>query len=149
MAGNPNVQQGTLNRLKASVVFAAVPELNVIPAFLGKEMLSIAFDGSATTYVPTATGAVTSPEPYQKATLTIHLLKTQALAPAFKARLEKNSLLGDCTVWPDVQTGQGITNYPLVNCSIENVREVMFDGMNPGWVVVIGGYYIINNDLWN
>lgn len=146
---NPNIPQGTLNRLKASVTLADVPELNVTPAFLGREMIGLSFDGAATTYTQTATGAVTSPEPYQKTTLTIHLLKTQALAPAYKARLEANSLLGDITVYPDVNTGVGITPYALNNCAIESVREVKFDGMDAGWVVTIGGFYIINNNLWN
>lgn len=145
---NPNVLQGTLNRLKSSVVIATSPELNVTPAFLGKEMVHLAPEGPVTTFIDTSTGVVTSPEPYQKITLTIHLLKTQALAPAYKARLQANSLLGDITVWPDVQTGVGLTNYQLSNCAIENVREMAFDGADAGWVVMIKGIYYINNDLW-
>lgn len=146
---NPNVQQGTLNRLKVSVVLASAPELNITPSYLGKEMLSTSFDGDATTSIPTATGAVQSPEPYQKVTITVHLLKTQNLASAYKARMEANSLLGDITVWPDVQTGQGLTNYPFTNCAIQGVREVKFDGMDPGWVLTLSGYYLINNNLWD
>ncbi len=147
--GNPNVRQGTLNRLKVSLVFADFPELNITPSFLGKEMIRIAFDGKITTFVPTTAGAVTSPEPYQKVMVTAHLLKTQALAPLFKAKLEANSLLGDCTVWPDVQTGDGLPNYAFTNCAIEDIRELGFDGMDAGFAVSIGGYYIINSDLWN
>lgn len=146
---NPNVQQGTLNRLKVSVVIADSPELNVTPSFLGKEMVSVTFDGDATVFIDTATGAVTSPEPYLKATIAIHLLKTQALAPLYKARMEDNSILGDLTVWPDVQTGQGIPPYGFINCAIKNVRELNLNGVDAGWVVMLGGYYIVNNSLWN
>lgn len=149
MPTNPNVRQGTLNRLKASVNWNDFPELNVTPPFLGKEMLRLAFEGKATSFIPTTTGAVTSPEPYQKATLTMHLLKTQALAPQYKAQLEFNSLLGDCTVWPDVQTGTGLDNYQIVNCAIEDIREIAFDGVDAGYVVVIGGYYQINAALFD
>lgn len=145
---NPNVQQGTLNRLKASVVWRDFPELNVTPAFLGKEMIRLNFEGKITTFIPTTTGAVTSPEPYQKITLTIHLLKTQILAPLYKDQLEFSSLLGDGTVWPDVQTGQGLPNYQINNCAIEDVRELAFDGVDAGWAVVIGGYYTVNSALW-
>lgn len=146
---NPNVPQGTLNRLKASVVWNNFPQLNVTPAFLGKEMIRLGFEGKATTFIPTTTGAVTSPEPYQKITVTIHLLKTQALAPLYKDQLEANSLLGDGTIWPDVQTGQGLSNYQITNCAIEEVREIGFDGADAGWVIMIGGYYLINANLWN
>lgn len=145
---NPNVPQGTLNRLKASVVFADHSELNVTAAYLGKEMLRLAFEGKATTYINTAAGAITSREPYQKTTLTIHLLKTQSLAPLFKAKIEDDSLIGDCTVWPDVSLGTGLPPYNLTNCSIEDVREIGMDGMDAGWVITIGGYYIINNSAW-
>lgn len=146
---NPNVQQGTLNRLKASVVLADFPALNVTPAFLGREMIGIEFEGDIVTYVQTSTGAVTSPEPYQKITVTIHLLKTQALASAYKKQLEANALLGDITVYPDVQTGQGLTTYAFTNCSIQRVMPLKMDGMDAGWAAVIGGYYLINNNLWN
>lgn len=146
---NPNVQQGTLNRLKASVVWNDYPELNVTPSFLGKEMVRLSFEGKITEFIPTTTGAVTSPQPYQKVTFTMHLLKTQALAPLYKAQLEDSSLLGDCTLWPDVQTGTGLSSYSFQNCAIEDIRELAFDGNDAGFSVVIGGYYIVNNALWN
>lgn len=149
MAGNPNVAQGTLNRLKASVVLADAPELNVTPPYLGKDMISTALDGPVTTQIDTATGAVQSAEPYQKVTITIHLLKTQALAPAYKARMESNAILGDITVWPDVQPGQGLTPYGFTNCAIQGVREINFNGLDAGWVLMISGYYQINNSLYN
>lgn len=146
---NPNVPQGTLNRLKSSVVIAAFPALNATPSFMGKEMVGLDFEGDIVTYVTTSTGAITSPEPYQKITLTIHLLKTQNLANLYKAQLEANALLGDITVYPDVQPGEGLTTYSLSNCAIQRVSPLKFDGMDAGWVVVIGGQYYVNNQLWN
>ena len=146
---NTNVPQGTLNRLKASVVWDGFPQLNVTPPFLGKEMIRLAFEGDITTQIKTSTGVVTSPEPYQMITLTMHLLKTQALAPLYKAQIEASSLLGSGTVWPDVQTGLGLTNYQISNCSIMGVRELAFDGADAGWAVTIGGQYFINANLWN
>lgn len=149
MPNNPNVRQGTLNRLKASVTWNEFPELNVTPSFLGKEMIRLAFEGKVTTFIPTTTGAVTSPEPYQKITLTMHLLKTQFLAPLYKAQIEFSSLLGDGTIYPDVQTGTGLDNYQITNCAIEDIRELGFDGMDAGFAVVIGGYYLTNAALFN
>lgn len=142
-------QQGTLNRLKSSVVISAFPELNATPAFMGKEMVGLDFEGDIVTYINTSTGTVTSPEPYQKITLTIHLLKTQSLANQYKAQLEANALLGDITVYPDVVPGSGLTTYSLSNCAIQRVNPLKFDGMDAGWVVVIGGQYFVNNQLFN
>ena len=90
MAGtNPLVSQGSLNRLRASVVWPDNPTLNVTASYLGKEGVSLALDGEATTFINTLVGAVTSPEPYQMITLTIHLLKTQGLASLYKSQQEK------------------------------------------------------------
>lgn len=146
---NPNVPQGTLNRLATSLVINNFPELNVIPSFLGKEMITLGFSGDITTMIQTTTGTVTSPEPYQMVVITVHLLKTQALAPAYKAQLELNSLLGDITAWPDVQPGVALPPYQCSNCAITEVRELAFNGVDAGWAVVIKGTYIVNSALFN
>lgn len=144
--GNPLVDQGTLNRLRASVVWPDHPELNVTPAFMGKDMIGLSLDGEATAFHETATGAVTSPNPYQVATLTIALLKTQPLANAYKARMELLALLGNGIVRPDSSI---LTPYPLVNCSIESVAPQKYSGENADFVVTIKGYYNINSSLWS
>ena len=58
---NPQVLQGTLNRLLASVVYANFPQLNVTSAYLAKEAISIGFDGDTSLLIGTLTSAVTSP----------------------------------------------------------------------------------------
>lgn len=147
MAGNPLVDQGVLNRLVASVSFTDFPALNVTPSFLGKEAITMALEGDIVTYIPTMTGGVTSPEPYQLVSVTIHLLKTQSLAAAFKSQIESSALLGACVVRPDTKI---LPPYDLVNCSIySGPRELNFAGMDAGWVIMIRGYYEINADLWS
>ena len=59
MASNPQVVQGTLNRLRGSVVFADYPDLQVTSAYLAKEAISISFDGDTSLLIGTLTGAVT------------------------------------------------------------------------------------------
>jgi hypothetical protein len=150
MAGNPLVSQGTLNRVSASVSWASFPNLNVTSSFLNRDGISLSLDGDATRYLPAMTGAVTSPEPYQMATLTINLLKTQFLAPLYKAQMEDSTLLGNVTVRPDVPVGSGgLPPYDLVNMAIESVREQRYSGEDAGWTVVCRGYYILNNSLFN
>lgn len=143
---NPLVAQGTLNRLRASVVWASFPSLNVTASYLGKEGISLSFDGDATTTIDTMTGAVQSPEPYQRVTFSIHLLKTQALAAAFKAQIESSTLLGNATFRPDAVS---LPPYQLSNCAINTVNPLKFDGTDAGWVLMGRGFYIINNSLWN
>lgn len=146
---NPLIPQGTLNRLRASVLWNDTPELNVTSSFLGREGIRLAFEGEATTFINTMTGAVTSPEPYQAVSLTINLLKTQPLANSYKNRYELNTLLGDGIVRPDVNSNSaGLSPYQLSNCGIENVRELNFAGEDAGWVVTIKGFYQINSSLF-
>lgn len=146
MAANPQVAQGTLNRLRASVVVASNAALNVTAPYLAREGVSLSLEGEATTFINTMTGAVTSPEPYMVASLTISLLKTQSLAGQYKARMEANSPIGDVTIYPD---SSALPVYQLTNCAIESVREMKFSGEEASFMVTIKGYYLTNSNLWN
>lgn len=143
---NPLIAQGVLNRLRASVTFASNAGLNVTASYLGREGIGLRFSDPVTTPIKTMTGVIPSPEPYQTATVMIHLLKTQALADAFKAAIETSSLLGDVTIRPD-EVG-GIGPYQLSNSWIETVEAMSFDGTQAGWTISIGGIYYINSSLW-
>jgi hypothetical protein len=146
MAGNPLTAQGVLNRLRASIVWTQASQLNVTASFLGRQGIRLTLDGESSTYIPTLTGAVTSPEAYMMMTCTIHLLKTQTLASDYKLRLEQNSLLGDGTLRPDTA---GLPPFQLTNCSIQSVRDLSFSGDEADFAVAIRGYYLINSQLWN
>lgn len=145
MAGNPQIAQGTLNRLRATVVITDHPELNVTPGFLDDAGISLAFEGETTTFLRTLTGNVTSPEPFQMIMLRVALVKSQALAALYEARRQSLATIGDVVVTPDAAQ---LPKYTLTNCAIENVAELSFNGRQAGYVVSIKGYYIINNDLW-
>jgi len=142
---SPNTNQGTINRLRASVVWPSFPALNVTASFLGEEAIRLSLEGGATTFLPTLTGAVTSPEPYQPMSLRINLLKTQALANAYKAQMELSTLLGDGTIRPDATQ---LAPYQITNSAIESVEPLDFSGKSAGWIVSIRGYYSINSGLW-
>jgi hypothetical protein len=143
---NPNILQGTLSRLRGSVVWSTNPSLNVTAPFLGKGGISLSLEGESTLFIPTMTGAVTSPEPYQMISLTMNLLKTQSLAAQYKQQMETLALLGDGTVRPDSST---LPVYQIVNCAIESVRELNFSGEDAGFIVTCKGYYLVNASLWD
>lgn len=144
---NPNVSQGTLNKIRASVVIPSFPSLNVTSPFLGRNGISLTFNGPITTFIDTLTGAVTSPEPYQPVRITINLLKTQPLAAAWRAQFESGlSLLGDITVRPDAAT---LPPYYLTNCGIETVNALAFAGEAADFPIEVSGYYLVNASLFN
>ena len=143
---NPIVPQGTLNRLRASITITSFPGLNITASYLGKEGVSLSFDGMVTTPIETMVGVVPSPEPYQKVSVSAHLLKTQALANSWKAQLEALSLIGDITVRSDTTT---LDPYQFSNCYIMNVNPLKFAGDDAGWVISLGGIYYVNSSLWN
>lgn len=145
---NPLVPQGVLNKIKATVVWTSNPSLNITAPFLGAGGISLSFEGNATAFLPSMTGAVTSPEPYVMATFTMNLLRTQQMAELYKQKLETNSLMGDCTIYPDVVSG-GIGNYPITNCALETVSALSFAGGDAGWVVSVRGYYLLNSVLFD
>lgn len=143
---NPNIPQGNLNRLVASVTWANFSSLNVTPSYLGRAGISFSREGVATGFIGTMTGTVISNEPYQMITLTLNLLKTQSLAVSYDNQRKTQSNIGNGTVRPDVSSGIGPID--IVNCGIETVRELSFSGEDAGYVVVIRGYEPVNSALW-
>jgi len=142
---NPQIQQGTLNRLLASVVYADYTQLNVTSGYLAREAISLAFDGDTSLLIGTLTGAVTSPEPYIYGTVTMHLLRTQALGNAYKTQIETNTTLGSVTVYPDTQV---LSPFQLNNCVLQSVQETSFDGTQAGLIVRLRGVYNINSTMY-
>lgn len=145
---NPLIEQGSLNRIKASVAWANFPDLNVTAPYLGAAGIRLGLDGGTTVFLPTMTGAVTSPEPYQMITLQIALLKTQQLGDLYKQRMEVDARIGNGVVYPDVQKG-GINAYQIVNCAIESVRELNFAGTDAVYDISVRGYYLVNSSLFD
>lgn len=147
---DPRTPQGNLNRIRASVIWTTFANLNITPDFLGSEGLSLAFEDVATARIPTMTGLVNSPEAFQTVTLTAHLLKSQSLAQAYEEQRQTYTLLGECTVRPDVSSANaGIGPYSLLNMSITNIAELRFNGTDAGYRVALGGYMLINSALWD
>lgn len=143
---NPNINQGTLNRLVGSVVIPNFPELNVTPEFLGDEGIGITFEGESTTYINTMTGAVTSPEPYQAVAVAMHLLKTQFLANLYETKRSNDARVGDIVVRVDTRD---FAPFSFLNCSIQSIGEIRANGRDAGYRVVLKGYQQINNSLWD
>lgn len=143
---NPLVPQGTLNRLRGSVVYASNSTLNITAPYLSREAISISFEGDAGVLLPTLTGGVTSPEPFQMATVTINMLKTQNLANIYKQQFQTNTNVGDVSVITDTNT---LGDYELVNCILRGVRDLSFDGNQPTFQVTLSGIYYVNNALWS
>jgi hypothetical protein len=146
MPANPQIQQGTLNRIRGSVVIPNYPVLQVTAPFLGRAGISISFEGETTTMIPTMTGTITSPFPYQMVTISISLLKTQSLAAAWETQRQTLSTIGDITVTPDTSS---LSSYTFNNCAIQNIRELNFAGEDASFGVTVSGYYQINNSVWN
>jgi hypothetical protein len=140
---------GTLNRLVASITFTSFPSLNVTPPYLTRRAIRFTPDMDMTTFINVLTGMVTSPEPYIGVTVMINLNRTLALAAAFQQQFLTSTLLGDCTVRPDVAPSQGgLQPLPLSNCGIARLGDLGMDGEDPVMPISMRGTYFINSNLW-
>lgn len=146
MASNPQVPQGNLNRLRQSVVINDNPSLNVTSPYLDVGGITLAFGDAASQRIKTMTGIVTSGEPYQDCVVTVNLVRSQALANAWETQRQTDSAIGDIVVKTDTGTLQ---SYNLSSATILNVAPLTFNGQSAGYVLTIGAYLPINNDLWN
>lgn len=145
--GNPLIDQGTLNRIRASITWQDFPGLNVTAPYLDKEGITARMEGDASLQHGTMTGVVQSPEPYLFFSVVIALLRTQQLSNAYKVQMEALSIIGAGTVYPDVSTGLG--PFPLNNVSIQSVGELLLNGTTPIYGVTCRGYYTINQALFS
>ncbi len=146
MSTNPLIAQGTLNRVRVSVVVANLSNLNVTSPYMGKEFASISFQGSFAELIPTATGGVTSPEPYVMATVVINLLRTQGLASAWVSQAQATSAIGPVTIHSDTSAFPAIT---IDNAIIKDIEPGAFNGTDPVVRVTLQGIYDLNNNLWS
>ena len=142
---NPLVPQGTISRLRASVVFDDYPNLNITASWLAPEGISITFEGDATDVLDTMTGVVTSPAPYQKALLEVGLVRSVPFTDQFKQQIESNSVVGDFTLWPDAPA---LSNYVLLNGSLVNLQPGAMNGKKVDLVLTMRALYPINSDLF-
>src|SRR5271154_7133342 len=146
MTGIINFQdQGTLNRLLTNIVVPNFPQLNVVVANLGKRAVSITFEGATTTSIPTQTGIVQSPEPYQPVRIAINLLKSQGYASLWRAQLELSTLIGPISVYLDSPV---LSKYNFYNGAIVGVPELTGAGTDADYQVLVTAIYPINAALW-
>lgn len=146
MAGNPQIPQGVINRLRGSLSVTDSPSLNVSASFLGKGGISMQLEGQATGQLPTMTGVVNSPEPYMMISVKMILLKTQALSAIWKTRMQLDTQLGDVIITPDAKA---IGTFQIQNASIESVDGLSFAGDSAEFPVMIKGVWLLNSALWD
>lgn len=146
MATNPLIPQGTLNRVRCSVVVPTFPALNITAPYMGKSYASIEISGPFAELIPTATGVVQSPEPYQLAMITVGLLRSQALAFQWLTQAQATSSVGQVTIHSDTPAFPSIT---LANVVINQIEPGAYDGTDPVVRLTLHGVYYLNNDLWN
>ncbi|RTO96814.1 hypothetical protein [Enterobacter roggenkampii] len=142
---NPLVPQGFLNRVRGAVSVTDFPELNVTASYLSKDGISLRPDNAATDIIGTMTGTVGSQATYQQVTLTVHVLKTQGLAASYQRKFATDTSLGELVVTPDATT---FDNYTLLNSYLLNFNELPFNGTSAEFVITIGGYITVNDNLW-
>ena len=142
---NPLLSQGTLNVLRTQLIFPSLSGLNILPENMSKKFVTVALDGDLNKLINTATGAVTSPEPYVPVTITVGVLRTQSLGAAWVAQAQSLSTIGDMSAFPDS------ASFPEMDFStviLKHFDPGAFDGTDPVIKLTFSGIYYVNNDLW-
>jgi hypothetical protein len=136
---------GVLNRLRASVIFAEHPELNVTSNFLTTEGIRLALEGNATDQLPAMVSLVSSPAPYMAAAVTMSIVRSSSLASIYQGQLEDITLVGLVSIFPDTDV---LNPFILNNVAIESIREMAMAGMEAAIVVSARGYYNVNTGFF-
>jgi len=142
----PLVFQGTLNRALVSLSVIRIPQLNVTTGFFGTKVARLNFEGSASDYLPTLSGAVPSPRLYQMVSVAFYLNKSQPLANLWESQRLVNSSIGDVNIVTDATT---LSSYYLSNCVLMNIPDLDLTGESVDFPVVVQGTYNINSSLYS
>lgn len=142
---NPLIPQGVLNRALTSVSVLDFPELNVTTGYFGTKVARISFEGDASDYIATLTGAVPSPRLYQMVSLTMYLNKSQSLSALWEQQRLVNTTIGDINVVTDSPV---LPDYYLSNCTLMNVPDLDLTGESNDYQVSIRGTYVVNASLF-
>jgi hypothetical protein len=140
------IPQGTLNRVRCSVVFSNFPNLNITSPYMSKTFARISFSGVYNNLIPTATGAVSSPEPYVMGSISVGVLRTQPLGAAFQEQALITTNVGPFTVYSDTSN---FDPYYFDNGILSVLDPGPFDGTNPEVHLTLMGVYYINSTLWD
>lgn len=143
---NPLISQGVLNRGLVSISVVGTPALNVTSGFFSLKLARITFEGDASDYIPTLTGATPSPRLYQIFTCSFFLNKSQGLAAAWEQRRLTNSLLGDVVVVTDSAV---LPPYYAMNCVLQNIADLDLTGESNDFPVMLKGTYPVNASLFS
>lgn len=143
---NSLVAQGTLNRLRCSLVFSSYPSLNITAAYMGQSFATISFSDPFVDQIGTGTGIVNSPTPYVMASITTTILKTQSLSASWRQQAEATSIVGDVIIYPD---SASLPSFTVNSGALTAFNPATFDGKDPTVAMTIGGVYYINNNLWS
>lgn len=143
---NPQIQQGVLNRVRCSVIVPNFTNLNITAPYMGKSFAKIDFEGNFVEQIETGTGMVRSPEPYVPVTVTVGLLRSQALAASWVAQFQSNSFVGSINVHPDSSA------FPIISVTDAVIRHLdpgAFDGADPVVRLTLRGTTNINDQMWS
>jgi hypothetical protein len=143
---NPYLNAGPLNRVRCHIVVQAIPTLNIQSSSMGKSFAHIEFEGDFVQQIETATGVVDSPEPYVMATITVGILRSQALSAAWLAQVQNTGVLGDVTIHSDTSVFPAIT---INDTAVRSLSPGSYDGTDPVVRLVLRGTYNVNAALWS
>lgn len=142
---NPLPAQGVLNRALVSVSVLSFPSLNVTTGFFGTKLARITFEGDASDYLATLTGAVPSPRLYQMITCLMYLNKSQGLAAAWEQQRLTNTTIGDVNIVTDSPV---LPPYYMQNCTFQNVSDLDLTGESNDYPVMLKGTYPVNSSMF-
>lgn len=145
MATNPMIPQGTINRVRGSIVVPSFPALNVTAGYLSKKLITLMPETNAVEQEDTVTGFVNNPEVRVPYTITVGLLRTQSLFEAWQTQMKTQAPIGRIVVHSDTSAFPAVTVH---NVSILKCTPGQF-GVESDSELLMRGYVYVNNYLWN
>lgn len=136
---------GTLNRALTHITLAAFPNLNIGVGNMGPSLAMLSFEGDFADQPEVAAGVVPSPAIFVMGTVSVGVLRTQALGNAWFTQLLATSVLGTITTYPDSTAFSPIT---LSDCVVKSFDPGAYDGRDPVIKMILRGAFYPNGNMF-
>ncbi|UMM63160.1 hypothetical protein [Aristophania vespae] len=146
MAANKMNPQGSLNCIRGSIIIDSHSDLNVTSDYLTVEGIQIIPTDEAAKLISTNTGVVVTQAPFLPVTVTLNLVRSQALANNWYKQIKKNCSIGNVRIVNDSPTRDDIS---LTNCIITTPGLESLATSQVKLSIEIKGKMNINNDIWS
>lgn len=133
-----------VSKTKVQIICTDAPELNVMFEDFGENLVTISWEGDASSPLLNPSVVIPSMHAIMKANLELQISKVSTALAAWKRRVEINTFIGLVSVRIDTMQN---TTYQIRDCAIQSYGDITADGTEGHITFTVFGTYDVNSGI--